>query len=157
MGKNCQLFPLFYCMRTNTLTKEVWECLPLNIYWLFILLTNGDQTFLCSSEISCAGRCVWCFLYGSYNVVTLRTLLIVRLIYMHYWPSMRLIMHIDLMHNAFLWLDRRDHIRMYFITFKTLVVLFAGLPFWNNLGCSILRLCPGSQTRSYIHLASSRS
>ena len=38
-------------------------------------------------------------------------------------------MHIDLMHNAFLWLDRHDHIRMYFITFKTLVVLFAGLPF----------------------------
>lgn len=42
MGKNCQLFPLFYCIRTNTLTKEVWECLPLNIYWLFILLTNGE-------------------------------------------------------------------------------------------------------------------
>ena len=42
MGKNCQLFPFFYCIRTNTLTKEVWECLPLNIYWLFILLTNGE-------------------------------------------------------------------------------------------------------------------
>lgn len=43
MGKNCQLFPLFYCIRINTLTKEVWEYLPLNIYWLFILLTNGES------------------------------------------------------------------------------------------------------------------
>ena len=43
MCKNCQLFPLFYCIRINTLTKEVWEYLPLNIYWLFILLTNGES------------------------------------------------------------------------------------------------------------------
>ena len=85
MGKNCQLFPLFYCIRTNTLTKEVWECLPLNIYWLFLMLTNGEfRHFFAPLRFFCAGRCVWCFLYGSYNVVILRTLLIVRLIYMHY-------------------------------------------------------------------------